>query len=59
MGDVIATLLSENHPLPLKQLGIKDEFGQSGKGPELLEHYGLTKENIVAYAKEVISKKNK
>jgi len=28
-------------------MGIKDEFGKSGKAIELLEHYGLTAENII------------
>ena len=33
--------LTEHHPMPVKRLGIADEFGQSGTPDELLAHYGL------------------
>lgn len=57
LGDAIAAVLSENYPVPMKKIGVMDQFGQSGKADELLVHYGLTKENIVEAAKEVIQKK--
>lgn len=59
LGDAVASVLVENHPVPTKQIGVHDEFGQSGKGDELLAHYGLTKEAIVTAAKNVVKKKNK
>ena len=40
-GSAIAEFLSEAHPVPLKRLGIADQFGQSGEPEELLKHYGL------------------
>jgi transketolase len=40
-GSAIAEFLSEHHPVPLKRLGIADQFGQSGEPNELLTHYGL------------------
>ena len=46
MGSAIAEFLSENYPLPIKFMGIKDEFGQSGQTEELIEKYGLGKEAI-------------
>lgn len=58
LGDTIASVLSENYPVPMKKIGVMDQFGQSGKSDELLVHYGLTKENIVSAAKEVIRKKS-
>ncbi len=58
LGDAIAGVLSENLPSPLKKIGVQDVFGQSGKGDELLIHYGLSKEKIAEAAKEVIGKKN-
>lgn len=57
LGDAIASVLSENHPVPMKKIGVMDQFGQSGKADELLVHYGLTKENIAKAAKEVIKAK--
>ncbi|HVW82895.1 MAG TPA: transketolase C-terminal domain-containing protein [Candidatus Paceibacterota bacterium] len=41
-GSAVAELLSENYPVPVKRLGIDDQFGQSGEPPELLEHYKLS-----------------
>ena len=58
LGDAVASVLSENYPVPMKKIGVMDQFGQSGKSDELLVHYGLTKENIANAAREVIQKKN-
>ena len=57
LGDAISSVLSEHNPVPMKKIGVQDQFGQSGKGDELLVHYGLTKENIVKAGREVIGKK--
>lgn len=57
LGDAVASVLVENYPVPLRKIGVQDQFGQSGKSDELLVHYGLTKEKIVEAAKEMISKK--
>jgi transketolase len=40
-GGAVAEFLSEYHPVPLRRLGIADQFGQSGSPIELLKHYGL------------------
>jgi transketolase C-terminal domain/subunit len=37
---------------------MKDEFGQSGKPNELLDFYGLNKEEIIKLGKKVIQRKN-
>ena len=47
LGSAVAEVLSESAPVPLKRMGIQDEFGQSGKPEELFKFYGLTTENIV------------
>ena len=57
LGDAIASILTENYPVPMQRLGIMDQFGQSGKSDELLVHYGLTKEKIAELAKKTISRK--
>ena len=57
LGDAIAGVLAENYPVPMKKIGVQDQFGQSGKSDELLIHYGLTKENIVIASNEVIKRK--
>lgn len=58
LGDAVASVLSENFPVPMKKIGVMDQFGQSGKSDELLAHYGLTKEKIAEAAKEVIKRKH-
>ena len=32
---------------PLYPIGVNDEFGQSGKAPDVLDYYGLTSKHIV------------
>lgn len=56
MGSAISEFLSENYPLPIKFMGIKDEFGQSGQAEELIEKYGLGKEAIKETVKEFLNK---
>ncbi|AEM79426.1 transketolase family protein [Thermoanaerobacter wiegelii] len=51
LGSVVAEVLSEEYPVKIKRIGIRDEFGQSGSPKELLKHYGLTAEDIVKAAK--------
>lgn len=41
-GSAVAELLGDKLPVPLKRLGMKDRFGESGKPDELLEHFNLT-----------------
>ncbi len=55
LGSAVAELLSENHPVPMKRVGINDHFGESGKPEELMEKFGLTKEHIIKTAKELMS----
>lgn len=47
LGGAIAELLSENLPTPIRRMGVKDQFGQSGTPAELFEHYGLTPKHIL------------
>ncbi|MGX4600151.1 transketolase family protein [Faecalimicrobium sp. JNUCC 81] len=46
LGDRVCSVTSLKSPVKVRKVGIKDTFGQSGTPKELLEHYGLTKENI-------------
>lgn len=41
LGSAIAEFLAEHHPVPMRLLGVKDQFGQSGSPEELLAQYGL------------------
>ncbi|MDP1690332.1 MAG: transketolase C-terminal domain-containing protein [bacterium] len=55
-GSAVAEFLSEKHPVPLRRLGVQDQFGQSGTPEELLAHYGLDAGAIVQAAKQLIEK---
>jgi transketolase len=46
LGGAIAELLSENHPAPLRRVGMQDRFGESGAPEQLLEHFGLDAKHI-------------
>lgn len=43
-GSAVSELLSEKLPMPVKRIGMKDRFGESGNPNELLEYFGLTGE---------------
>ncbi|HSW79910.1 MAG TPA: transketolase C-terminal domain-containing protein [Candidatus Saccharimonadales bacterium] len=57
LGGVVSELLSEEFPVPIKRIGMKDRFGESGKPAELLEHFGLTEKQIRLAVHEVMDKK--
>jgi len=59
LGSTVSSVLSENVPVPMKRIGIPDVFGESGKSDELMEKYGLTPENIVNVAHEVMKRRGK
>ncbi|MCM2249991.1 MAG: transketolase family protein [Geothrix sp.] len=54
LGGIVAELLSEAHPMPLRRVGVQDQFGQSGKPEKLLEAYGITPQAVAAAAKEAL-----
>ena len=46
LGGAIAELLSEQCPAPLRRVGMRDRFGESGAPDKLLEHFGLDAKHI-------------
>lgn len=59
LGSAVSEVISENFPVPLKRIGVRDTFGESGKGDELLKKYGLTSKDLVREVKDIINKKQK
>ena len=57
LGGAIAEVLGEQYPVPMKIIGVRDVFGESGEYEELLEKFGLTTKNIVASAREIVRRK--
>ena len=56
-GSAVSEVLSENYPVPLERIGIRDHFGEVGLTDFLLEKYKMTAEDIVAAAKKAIARK--
>lgn len=54
LGGVVAELLSEALPMPLRRVGVQDAFGQSGKPEKLLEAYGITPQAVAAAARDAL-----
>ena len=57
LGSAVLDAISETCPVPVVRIGIKDQFGHSGKGAELLEEFGLCASNIVAETKRALTLK--
>ncbi len=54
LGSIVAELLSEAHPMPIRRVGVMDQFGQSGKPDKLLEAYGVTPQAVAAAARAAL-----
>ncbi|MCC8016951.1 MAG: transketolase family protein [Clostridiales bacterium] len=54
LGEAVCSALSENYPVPVKRIGINDEFGHSGPAKDLLKQFGLSAENIVKVTEDFI-----
>ena len=58
LGSAVAETLAEaGLGLPFVRLGLQDQFGQSGKPAQLLQHYGLDGASIAAQAKALLARK--
>lgn len=58
LGGAVAESLTAHHPAPLERVGVEDTYGMSGQPAELMEHYGLTANDIVDAAKTAIARRN-
>ncbi len=54
LGSAVAEVLVENHPAPMRRIGVKDTFGESGNPAELMVKYHLTADDIVKAVKELV-----
>jgi transketolase len=59
LGSAVADFLSQNYPVLIKMVGVKDHFGEVGMQDFLAKKYGLTAEEIVRNCKEVLKIKEK
>ena len=54
LGGAVCECLSEKAPVPVKRIGIRDVYGESGPAVQLLEKYELDAEGIYKQIKEFI-----
>ena len=47
LGSAISEVLTENYPVKLTRLGIKDTFGKSGKAEELIKYFKIDYKSII------------
>jgi len=57
LGSAVAEVLSEKEPALMKRMGVEDIFGESGSLDALFKKYGLTSENIVKEAQNLLKKR--
>ena len=53
-GGAVSELLSSKLPMPLKRIGMRDRFGESGEPNELLQKFELTSDSIVYKARTFV-----
>lgn len=59
LGSAVAEVLVENYPTPMRRVGVKDTFGESGEHDELLTKYGLTANDIARTVQELVKEKKR
>ena len=55
LGSAVAELCSQEHPVPIKMIGIGDYYAGSGPYEELLGLYGLQSHQIAESIKDFVS----
>lgn len=57
LGESVARVLAENHPIPQEFVATNDTFGESGTPAQLMEKYGLNANAIIKATKRVLTRK--
>lgn len=57
LGSAVAEYVTQNKLVPIEFIGVRDEFGQSGKPQELINFYKLDKDSIEKAVYKVLSRK--
>jgi transketolase len=57
LGDAVAHVVAETHPVPMEIVAVQDTFGESGKPDELLAKYHIGKADVVNAVKQVLGRK--
>jgi transketolase len=57
LGAMVAQLCAEQCPVPMRYVGIKDRYSESGTPEALMEAYGLTASHLFDEVKALIERK--
>lgn len=57
MGSAVAEVLVEEYPVPMEFVAVRDQYGQSGKPVELMNHYKVNKDAIKVAVHDVLKRK--
>lgn len=57
LGGAVAEVVADHHPVPVKRLGVPDEWAPTGGESFLLDHFGMAPEAIAAACGEVLARK--
>ena len=57
LGSAVAEVVAENYPIPMKRIGVPDRFGEVGSIDYLKGIFGMTKDDIVKAAKDILARK--
>jgi transketolase len=55
LGEAVASCLSARLPRPVRRVGMRDIFGESGTAAELMDKYGLRARDIMTELRELVS----
>ncbi len=58
LGSAVCEVVAEEYRAPVRRVGIKDVFGQSGEVEEMMRAYGLTPENLARTAHDVMKERD-
>lgn len=56
LGAAVAEVLGEHRPTLMRRVGVRDTFTETASNAELLGKYGLTPDDIVAAAKDLLAR---
>ena len=57
LAGAVCEFLSGVYPVPIRRIGVRDRFGESGEPEELMKAFGLTADDIVKAVREAVRMK--
>ena len=55
LGGAVAELTADRCPVPVRRLGVPDEFAPTGSEAWLMDHWGVSAEGVIAAARGLMA----